>query len=82
MARGGREESAGRVVAFLPNFCSPRRGEIGGGWEVLLLFGIFGFFGFLGVKGGRWLERRKMKRGERGKDWGEDSKIRDVKVEE
>lgn len=48
VARGGREESAGRVVAFLPNFCSPRRGEIGGRWEVLLLFGIFGF---LGVKG-------------------------------
>lgn len=33
-------------------------------------------------EGGRWVERRKMKRGERGKDWGEDSKIRDVKVEE
>lgn len=48
----------------------------------MLLFRIFGFFGFLGVKGGRWLERRKMKRDERGKDWGEDSKIRDVKVEE
>lgn len=62
MARGGREESAGRVVAFLPNFCSPRRGEIGGGWEVLLLFGIFGF---LGVKG----EVGREKEGERG-NWG------------
>lgn len=33
-------------------------------------------------EGGRWVERRKVREEIGGKDWGEDSKIRDVKVEE
>lgn len=33
-------------------------------------------------EGGRWVERRKVREEIGGKGWGEDSKIRDVKVEE
>lgn len=61
-----------RISALLEGVRLEGEGSFVAFWDFWLSWG----------EGGRWVERRKVREEIGGKGWGEDSKIRDVKVEE